>query len=115
MIDELAFRDWFPKAPGQNVKKISEVVRKLENKLELPKEEVLRRWEWTSTTISRSFKNYGNLSVLSVKTSTNSGRGPRQDVRYVTEEKSDPEVRGGPGTGAHNGRRVRQAGGRGMS
>jgi RNA polymerase sigma factor FliA len=94
MIDELRSRDWFPRSARSKSKKISEVIRKLENKLgRYPEEEeVAQALNMDPEDYQAMLKDYGNLSVLSIENLCEiSGEDREKIIQYVIEESDDPE------------------------
>ncbi len=94
MIDELRSRDWFPRSARAKSKRISEVIRKLENRLgRIPKEEeIAEELNMDVDEYLAMLKDYGNLSVLSIEDLHEiSGEDREALMRYVTDEKEDPE------------------------
>jgi len=94
MIDELRSRDWFPRSARSKSKKISEMIRKLENTLgRLPsEEEVAQALGIGLDDYFTMLKDYGNLSIVSIEDLHELlGEDKEKVIHYVMEESDDPE------------------------
>jgi RNA polymerase sigma factor for flagellar operon FliA len=94
MIDELRSRDWFPRSARAKAKKIQEVTRKLERKLDRypDEEEVAREMNMDLEAYLSMLSSCGNLSIVSIEDVSDAvGESREKVIGYVLDDDESPE------------------------